>query len=85
MKNDLINHDYSSSEERISACYNKRCEEWLFTWGYGQQYPNKFVRIQGSMSDARAEMFRRYGSKWCFQYPASKEPELLKHGITELI
>ena len=60
------------------------CVEWLFTWGFGQKYPNKFIRIYGTMGEARKEMFRRYGSKWSFQYPVSKEPELLKHGIVEL-
>lgn len=58
--------------------------EWLFTFGYGQQHPNKFVRIKGSYGDARQEMFRRYGNKWSRQYHASDEDELNSFGITEL-
>ena len=61
-----------------------KTQEWLFTFGYGQAYPNKFVRIKGSKLESRMEMFKRYGDKWSFQYSAEDEEKLLQYHITEL-
>lgn len=51
-------------------------EAWLFSWGYGQEHPNRYVRIEGTYFEARAEMIRRYGRRWAFQYPESEELQL---------
>lgn len=45
------------------------CEQWwIFTFGCGQKYEGKYVRIRGTYEQARAKMFERYGSEWAFQY-----------------
>ncbi len=61
-------------------------QDWFFSFGYGQAHPNKFVRIHGTHNSSRAEMFRRYGQKWSFQYPGTvkQEQELNSHFMTEL-
>ena len=41
---------------------------WFFTFGCGQKYPNGYVKIFGTSSGAREEMFKRYGPHWSFQY-----------------
>lgn len=47
-------------------------DEWIFTFGSGQPHAGHFVRIKGTYEEARAEMFRRYGSRWAFQYSAAE-------------
>jgi len=59
-------------------------QNYLFTFGYGQAHPNKFVRIFGTYDSARTEMIRRYGNKWAFQYSEKREEELKTCSITEL-
>lgn len=49
-------------------------EQWYcFTFGAGQEYPNRYVRIFGTFSSARDEMFNRFGAKWSMQYPENSE------------
>lgn len=62
----------------------EKMQNWLFTFGYGHKYPNKFVRIYGTQSSARDEMIRRHGNQWAFQYPETEEQYLKRHFITEL-
>ena len=45
-------------------------DEWVFTFGSGQANAGHYVRIKGSYEDARAEMIRRHGLSWAFQYDA---------------
>jgi len=59
-------------------------EEWLFTWGWGQEFPNRFLRLKGTKSSTRQQMVDRFGGRWSFQYAADKEPSLLFCGITEI-
>lgn len=59
-------------------------EEYLFTFGHGHIYPNKFVRIKGDFSSAREKMIEKFGIKWAFQYSAVEEPKLAKYGIFEV-
>lgn len=51
-------------------------KEWVFTFGVGQQYSGKFVKIKGTYDEARDEMCRRYGDKWAFQYSIDEWEEL---------
>lgn len=61
-------------------CDNKlpeeKSEEWIFTFGYGQQHAGKCVRIKGTFGEARAKMFELFGEKWCFQYSAEEWDEM---------
>ena len=41
---------------------------WYFTFGCGQQHAGRYVKIWGTLMDARDRMFERYGAKWSFQY-----------------
>lgn len=59
-------------------------QDWLFTFGFGHQHPNRFVRIHGTYVSAREEMVRRYGQRWAFQYPGDQADKLARHSITEL-
>ena len=44
-------------------------EEYIFTFGSGQEHANGFVSIKAeNPGDARTEMIRRFGLKWAFQY-----------------
>ncbi|MFE7874741.1 hypothetical protein ACFUYE_30875 [Micromonospora humida] len=43
-------------------------QDWLFTFGSGQQFDGRFVRIHGTRESARAEMIARFGTAWCDQY-----------------
>lgn len=42
---------------------------FYFTFTYGSDRRNQFVRIQSrTMAEARDEMFRLYGDRWAFCY-----------------
>ena len=44
-------------------------KQWyIFTFGYGQQHQNQYVKIYGTYDSARQKMFDKYGSEWSFQY-----------------
>lgn len=52
---------------------------WYFTFGCGQQNAHKCQPIQApNYEQARLEMFRLYGDKWCFQY-STKEWTKMKN------
>lgn len=41
---------------------------WYFTFGNGQKYAGRCVRIFGTFSSTRDKMFEKFGDKWAFQY-----------------
>ena len=47
-------------------------QEWLFTFGSGQQHDGRFVRITGTHESARARMVEVFGTAWCDQYDWAK-------------
>jgi hypothetical protein len=50
-----------------------------FTFGFGHQYPNGFVRItRATAADCRREMIRRHGVKWAFEYSEENIADQLK-------
>jgi hypothetical protein len=60
-------------------------ENWYFTFGFGHENRNGYVKIYGTFSEAREEMFKRYGQKWSMQYNESNfkgQPE--KYGLHEV-
>lgn len=59
-------------------------KEWIFTWGYGQMFPNKYIIIRGTYNSAREVMCEMYGTKWAFQYPIEKQQDLKDVGIYPL-
>ena len=44
-------------------------QNWYFTFGYGMENKDKYVKIYGTFSEARKTMFEHFDSKWSFQYP----------------
>lgn len=60
-------------------------QEWLFTFGSGQQHDGRFVRITGTHASARARMVEVFGTAWCDQYDWRRFDELgLPAVLTEL-
>ncbi len=60
-------------------------QSWYFTFGYGQNHgPRGYAVFWGTYSSARAEMVRRYGSKWAFQYPSAETAGVEKYNLKEI-
>jgi hypothetical protein len=70
------------SGEIHMVCDEER--DWYFTWGYGHQYPNSYIKIYGTRMSARSEMIRRYGQKWAFQYPSKEAAGVDKYNLKEI-
>lgn len=55
-------------------------DTWIFTFGSSREIhgdrAGKYVRIKGTFESAREEMFKRYGSKWAFQYSEEEWEEI---------
>jgi hypothetical protein len=66
--------------------------EWIFTFGFlhvhpetGERLWNKYIRIVASDSEAaRAEMFRRFGDEWAFQYDSEDAAGVTKYRLKEI-
>ncbi len=44
-------------------------QKFYFTFGFGQRYENCYHVIEAySKAEARAEMVKKFGIKWAFQY-----------------
>lgn len=64
---------------------NNDVKNWYFTFGGGHPHPYGYVKIQGTFSEARAEMVRRHGVKWAFQYDDKGfEGQVEKYGLYEV-
>lgn len=60
-------------------------QEWFFTFGAGQQYDGRFVRLNGTYESTRAVMLQVFGQAWCAQYDrASFDREGLSARLVEL-
>ena len=61
-------------------------QDWIFTFGCGQEHAGHYVKIFGTFDSARDEMIKRFGDRWCWQYSAKEyfaEPE--RHDEVELV
>ena len=58
--------------------------KWWFTFGSNHVHPNGYVVIEGSFSEARAEMYKRYDREWLMQYPDAEEAGVKKYGLCEV-
>lgn len=47
---------------------NEKRENWIFTFGCGQQYEGYYVKFFGTFGEAREKMCSRFGKSWAFQY-----------------
>lgn len=44
-------------------------EDWIFTFGSGQEYEGFYARVRAfSYSEAREKMVQHFGDEWAFQY-----------------
>lgn len=73
-------------EEKFKPHKTEIEQDWFFTFNCNTVHANKFIRIHGTHNSTRAEMFRRYGKKWSFQYPGTveQEQELKRNFMVEL-
>ena len=60
-------------------------EEWIFTFMQKDERKNNFVIIKGSYGEVRAEMFKRFGDKWAFQYGSKEEAGVDNFNLKELM
>ncbi len=63
--------------------------DWIFTFGFdhelaGESLARRFVRIRGTHEEARAEMLRRFGRKWAFQYESAEAAGADRYNLTEI-
>lgn len=58
---------------------------WYFTFCLGDRFKHRFIRINGTYSEARDKMFEMFDDKWAFQY-SEKDflPQIKKYGLEEL-
>lgn len=65
--------------------------EWIFTFGFGHSHPvtgaslaKCFIRIRGTYESSRAEMLRRFGTRWAYQYIDEAEAGVVKWKLREI-
>lgn len=60
-------------------------KKWYFTFGFGQPNQNGYHIVTAQdREQARAEMFRRFGQKWSFQYDSPQAAGVEKFGLHEV-
>lgn len=61
-------------------------KQWYyFTFLYGSENRNKYVKFFGTYSEAREQMFSHFGDKWGFQYTEKEfAGQIEKFGLQEL-
>lgn len=47
-------------------------EYYVFTFGLGTKFANKYVKVYGDYGTARQKMINRFGLNWAFQYSAEQ-------------
>ena len=60
-------------------------QNWIFTFGCGHRYAGHYVKIYGTYSAARKQMFDRFGDKWCAQYTETEYFDSPYPKATELV
>ena len=56
---------------------NLEQSSWIFTFGHGQLYQGKYVRVYADdYMSARQKMVDRYGTAWAFQYSSDEWEEM---------
>ena len=70
MEGRLVDHPQDRGNDGVGAGQDRIGTPgwWVFTFGMGHEHRGHYVRIYGTFSEARAEMTRRFGSEWAFQY-----------------
>lgn len=59
--------------------------EYIFTFGFGQNYENCFYVIKAANpDDARTTMIERFGNKWAMQYDSRERAGVEKFNLREI-
>lgn len=59
--------------------------EWIFTFGLGLfNNPARFIKVRGTYEGARAEVCRRFGTKWAFQYATEEAAGVQTWSLEEI-
>lgn len=59
-------------------------QDWIFTWGFGHEFPNSFTKIFGTYHSARQGMNKRHGPNWAFQYGSEQEAGVEEFHLNEI-
>jgi hypothetical protein len=59
-------------------------QDWYFTFGFGQLYPNCYVKFHGTFNSARDQMVEVFGVKWAFQYGSEEEAGVHRFNLKEI-
>jgi len=59
-------------------------EGYCFTFLTHHEHPTRYIKVLGTVEEARGVMFDRFGDKWGFMHPVSMEQEMIDWGLTEL-
>ena len=62
----------------------KEPQRWYFTFGIGSENAGRYEVIEGTCDEARAEMFRRHGAAWAFQYKTAEDAGVERWGLTPM-
>lgn len=69
-----------------TATLKEEPKDWYFTFGQGQKYMGKYVKVHGSFHDTRMVMFKHFGAKWSMQYEKIDMDKIIaRYGTEELI
>jgi len=63
---------------------SERRQDWYFTFGYAHRHPGCYTVIYGTFAEARAEMVRRHGREWAFQYSSAEEAGVERYGLRQV-
>jgi hypothetical protein len=59
--------------------------KYYFTFGFGQKHENGYHVIEAKdASDARGEMFRKFGTQWSMQYSSAEAAGVEKYKLREI-
>jgi hypothetical protein len=82
-------HEYMLPSKPCQWCQGKGSWEasyWYFTFGFGHEHKNRYVKLIGTRETARNKMMARFGTKWAMQYDeATFLPQITKYSLTELV
>lgn len=77
--------NYERGEALHMFVEEKEVNDWYFTFGHGQAYPNQYKKLKGTFEVARAKMFQLYGPKWSMQYSEKDFTQIKdRWGLTEV-
>lgn len=68
----------------MTTSIKRNRQDWYFTFGSGHEQSGRYVKIYGVFEEARAEMVRRYGTKWSMQYASAEDAGIQQWNLTEL-